>query len=167
MGRAFDHQTTGEEVAAGHDLTGKMVVVTGASLGLGAETARIFARIGAELALAVRDVAAGEAVADAIAEESGRRPEVVPLDLADLDSVRACAAQLGNAPIHLLVNNAGVMAVPYGRTASGFETQIGINHFGHFLLTHLLMPALIAGAPSRVVQLSSAGHIWSDVDLDD
>ena len=167
MGSAFDHETTGEEVAAGHDLTGRRIVITGASLGLGAETARIFARIGAELALAVRDVAAGDKVADSIEEETGRRPEIVPLDLGDLDSVREAAARLGDRPIHVLVNNAGVMASPYGRTTSGFETQIGINHFGHFLLTHLLMPALLAGAPSRVIQLSSSGHIWSDVDLDD
>src|SRR4051812_8086839 len=105
MTNAFDHQTTGEEVAAGRDLSGKRIVITGASLGLGAETARIFARIGAELALAVRDVAAGNEVADSIEVEAGRRPEVVALDLGDLDSIRAAAAQLGGRPIHTLVNN--------------------------------------------------------------
>ena len=163
----FDHTSTGAEVIAGHDLAGQRIVITGANVGLGAETARLLAGAGAKLALGVRNVAAGEEVADRIAAETGRRPQVLPLDLGSLASVRAFARQIGAAPIHVLINNAGLMATPYCRTVDGFETQIGVNHFGHFLLTELLMPALIRGAPARVVQLSSAGHIWSPVHLDD
>ncbi|SCW75625.1 NAD(P)-dependent dehydrogenase, short-chain alcohol dehydrogenase family [Sphingobium faniae] len=167
MLKQFDHGSTGAEVLEGQDLTGKRVVITGASVGLGAETARLLAQVGAETVLGVRDVAAGEKVAEKIARETGRAPQVLHLDLASLASVRDFAARLGDQPIHVLINNAGVMATPFGKTADGFETQIGVNHFGHFLLTKLLMPALLKGAPSRVVQLSSAGHIWSGVDFDD
>lgn len=163
----FDQTSTGADVIAGHDLTGKRVVITGANVGLGAETARVLAKAGAEVVLAVRSVAAGEEVAVAIATETGRQPRVLPLDLGSLASVRSFAAELGDMPINILVNNAGVMAVPLGQTVDGFETQIGVNHFGHFLLTRLLLPNLIKGAPARVVQLSSSGHIWSAVDFDD
>lgn len=163
----FDRTSTGEEVAAGHDLTGKRVVITGANTGLGAETARVLAKTGAELILAVRNVDAGNQVARAITAETGREPRVLALDLGSLASVRAFAAELGDVPISFLINNAGVMTTPLGKTIDGFETQIGVNHFGHFLLTKLLMPNLIKGAPARVVQLSSAGHIWSGVDFDD
>jgi NAD(P)-dependent dehydrogenase (short-subunit alcohol dehydrogenase family) len=165
--KKFDHATTGAEVIAGHDLSGKRIVITGASSGLGAETARLLARAGAELILGVRDVAAGENIAKSIAEEAGRTPKVLPLDLASLDSVRDFAARVGDVPINVLINNAGLMATPLGKTKDGFEMQIGVNHFGHFLLTRLLMPNLLKGAPARVIQLSSAGHLWADVDFED
>ena len=165
--KQFDHSRTGEEIIQGHELSNKRIVITGASSGLGAETARLLAGAGAELVLAVRDAAAGEEVAQRISAEAGRKPQVLSLDLGNLASVRKFAASLGNAPVNVLVNNAGVMATPYGRTVDGFETQMGVNHFGHFLLTQLLMPCLLNGAPSRVVSLSSSGHIWSGVDFDD
>jgi len=94
---------------------------------------------------------------------------VVELDLASLEQVRASAANILERAnrIHLLINNAGTMATPFGHTADGFETQFGTNHLGHFLLTALLMPALLAAAPARVVALSSIGHRRSDVHLDD
>lgn len=159
--------STGQQVMAGHDLRGRRIVVTGASSGLGAETARLLARAGAELILAVRDGAGGAEVARRIGQETGRTPRVEALDLASLASVRAFAERLAGEPVHVLVNNAGLMATPHGRTVDGFETQIGVNHLGHFLLTGLLLPNLLATGRPRVVQLSSAGHIWSDVDHDD
>jgi NAD(P)-dependent dehydrogenase (short-subunit alcohol dehydrogenase family) len=163
----FDRTSTGEDVIVGHDLTGKRVVITGANIGLGAETARVLAHAGAEMVLAVRNVEAGREVAARIAAETGREPRVLLLDLGSLASVRAFAAEFGDVPINYLINNAGVMALPLGKTVDGFETQIGVNHFGHFLLTQLLLPNLIKGRPARVVQLSSSGHIWSGVDFDD
>ncbi|MET0181117.1 MAG: SDR family NAD(P)-dependent oxidoreductase [Novosphingobium sp.] len=163
----FGPTTTAEEVAAGHDLSGKRVVITGASSGLGAETARVLGVMGADHVLAARDTAACESLADDLEQKTGRRAQVVRLDLGDLGSVRACARAIGAAPIHVLINNAGVMATPFGRTKDGFETQFGVNHLGHFVLTRALLPSLEAGAPARVIQLSSAGHIWSRIDFDD
>ncbi|ONH27987.1 SDR family NAD(P)-dependent oxidoreductase [Pseudofrankia asymbiotica] len=164
----FDEATTWEEVLAGQDLTGRRIVVTGASGGLGAETAKALAGAGADIVLAVRDTAVGTKVAQDIAADTGRpAPRVEALDLGRLASVRRFATRLGSEPIHALINNAGLMGTPKGRTVDGFETQMGVNHLGHFLLTQLLTEQLIAGAPSRVVTLTSSAHIWSDVDLDD
>ena len=168
--RAFDHDTTTADVLVGVDLTGRTALVTGASAGLGVETTRALASVGAHVVMAVRDVDKGGAAADAIrADVPQASLEVVPLDLADLDSVRRCAAQVSAAhsSLQLLINNAGVMAPPLGRTAQGFELQLGTNHLGHFLLTGLLTPLLLAGAPARVVNLSSRGHLRSDIDWTD
>lgn len=159
--------TTANEIAEGHSLAGKRVVITGASAGIGAETARVLAGIGAQLVLAVRDPAACDELANQIVDAGGLAPQVERLDLADLTSVRACAARIVDRPINLLINNAGVMATPFGKTVDGFETQFGVDHLGHFLLTALLVPALRIGAPARVVILSSAAHVWSDIDLGD
>ena len=118
--------------------------------------------------VAVRDPErAGEALAGLEARPG--QLETVRLDLASLASVRAAAAQiLASTPkLKLLINNAGTMATPLGQTEDGFETQFGTNHLGHFLFTTLLMPALIAAAPARVVALSSSGHRRSDVNLED
>lgn len=166
-GAAFGAATTAEEVIAGHDLRGKRVVVTGASSGIGVETARVFAAAGAEVILAVRDPGAGDSTAARIAQDGGVLPRAERLDLSNLASVRAFAAKVAGQPVDILVNNAGVMGTNAGTTADGFELQFGVNHLGHFLLTLLLLPDLIAAKSARVINLSSAAHIWSDVDLDD
>ncbi|MEY9840947.1 oxidoreductase [Streptacidiphilus sp. EB103A] len=140
------------------DLYGRTAVVTGASSGLGADTARALAGAGARVVLAVRDPAKGRAVADRIDGET----EVRALDLGDLASVRAFAGAW-TEPLDLLVNNAGIMAVPQGRTVDGFELQIGTNHLGHFALTNLLLPHI----GGRVVTVSSGLARRGRIDLDD
>jgi NAD(P)-dependent dehydrogenase (short-subunit alcohol dehydrogenase family) len=140
------------------DLSGRTAVVTGASSGIGIETARGLAAAGADVVLAVRDTGKGERVAAGIAGAT----EVRPLDLADLASVRAFAAGW-SGPLDLLVNNAGIMAVPQGRTADGFELHIGTNHLGHFALTALLWPHL----RGRVVTVSSLAAARGRIDLAD
>ena len=166
----FGFESTAAEVAAGVDLHGKVAVVTGASGGLGAETARVLASRGAQVVLAARDVAKAEGVATAIrAGIAGAKVEVGAVELGSLPSIRSfAAATLARHPaIHLLINNAGVMACPLARTEQGFESQFGTNHLGHFLLTGLLLPALRAAATSRVVCVSSSGHRFGPVNLDD
>jgi NAD(P)-dependent dehydrogenase (short-subunit alcohol dehydrogenase family) len=140
------------------DQSGRTVVVTGANSGLGEVTARELAARGAHVVLACRNTAKGEAAA---AKMTGS-VEVRSLDLADLASVRAFAAAAPPA-IDVLVNNAGVMAVPHARTADGFELQIGTNHLGHFALTGLLLPRLT----DRVVTISSPAHRAGRIDLED
>ena len=154
---------TTREVLEGVDLSGRVALVTGASAGLGAETARALAAHGAQVIGAVRDV---EKAKEKLA---GADVELMPLDLASLASVREFAAAFTatHPALHLLINNAGVMATPFEHTADGFELQFGTNHLGHFLLTTLLMPLLVASAPARVVNLTSAGHFASDVVFDD
>jgi NAD(P)-dependent dehydrogenase (short-subunit alcohol dehydrogenase family) len=170
---SFGAFTSARDVAAGHDLTGKSAVVTGGATGIGIETARALAEAGAAVTLAVRNPEAGEAAAADINRTStAARTTVGPLDLSNLASVRAFAEEWGAAPLHILVNNAGVMACPLAYTADGLEMQIGTNHFGHHLLAVLLAPALRQGAqdqgrPARVVELSSIGHRRSGVDFQD
>jgi NAD(P)-dependent dehydrogenase (short-subunit alcohol dehydrogenase family) len=163
-------ETTTDEVLEGVDLRGKIAVVTGASTGLGLETARALASVGAQVVLAGRDSSRIDAAAATILErEPNAMLEQGALDLASLDSVRAFAAWYGDHHdrLHLLVNNAGVMYTPFEHTAEGFEMQFGTNHVGHFLLTGLLVPLLLADPPSRVVNLSSGGHRGSDIVWDD
>ncbi len=163
-------ETTTDEVLEGVDLRGKIAVVTGASAGLGLETARALASVGAQVVLAGRDSARIEAAAATIlAREPNAMLEQGSLDLASLDSVRAFAEWYGNSHdrLHLLINNAGVMYTPFEQTAEGFEIQFGTNHVGHFLLTCLLVPMLLVDPPSRVVNLSSGGHMGSDIVWDD
>jgi retinol dehydrogenase-13 len=143
------------------DLTGKTYVVTGANSGIGLVTAQQLARQGATVVMGVRRVKEGQRVAAEIRDETASaKLFVYQLELADLASVRAFAAEVNrNHPkLQGLVNNAGVMKTPFGHTKDGFETQFGVNHLGHFLLTNLLTDALKAGAPSRVVNLSSFFH---------
>ena len=140
------------------DMTGRVVVVTGASSGIGAATARALATSGARVVLAVRDTAKGQRIAASMPGTT----EVRPLDLEDLASIRAFAAGW-TGDIDILVNNAGIMLVPEARTADGFERQIGTNHLGHFALTDLLLPHIT----DRIVTVSSNAHARGQLDLDD
>ncbi len=173
--RAFGAETTTDEVLAGIDLRGRVALVTGASGGLGAETARALASAGAAVTLTARDAAKGEAIASDIRESTGNDAvDVGELHLEQPESVRAFvdAWRADRDRLHILVNNAGVMACPLARTAEGWEMQFATNHLGHFLLALLLAPALqSAGAAdgdhARVVSVSSAGHRMSPVVFDD
>jgi len=152
------------------DLTGRTAVVTGANSGLGLATALELARHGADVTLAVRDHAKGTWAQGLIADQTGTAVSLGRLDLADLASVREfsdswSASHTGG--LDLLINNAGVMATPHRKTTDGFELQFGTNHLGHFALTGLLLPALVARPRSRVVSVSSMAHRMSGgLDLD-
>jgi NAD(P)-dependent dehydrogenase (short-subunit alcohol dehydrogenase family) len=162
-------RTTTDDLVGDRDLTDLTALVTGSSAGLGVETVRALADRGATVLATARDTAkARRALGDAGVDLDGS-VTVEACDLASLASVRDCTDRiLGSTDrLGLLVANAGVMACPEGRTADGFETQFGTNHLGHFVLVNRLVPLLIAGAPSRVVTVSSAGHRLGDVDLDD
>jgi NAD(P)-dependent dehydrogenase (short-subunit alcohol dehydrogenase family) len=170
MRRAFGFDTTTDEVLEGIDLEGKLALVTGGSGGLGAETARALASRGARVVITARDRAKGEGVARGIGAGTGRDAvEVEQLELGSLSSIRAFAERFlaRHGALQILVNNAGVMACPFGKTSDGFELQFGTNHLGHFLLTGLVAPALLRGAPARIVSVSSRGHQMSPVVFDD
>lgn len=147
----------------GVDLSGRRALITGVSAGLGVETARALAAYGAEVVGTARD---RDKARRATAQVRGAF-EIVELDLASLASVRACADALvkDGRPLDLVIANAGVMDTPFGKTADSFETQFGTNHLGHFVLVNRIVPLMRAGA--RLVNLSSAGHRYADVDLDD
>ena len=167
---AYDAETTTNDILDGLDLTGRRFVVTGASSGLGEESTRALAAHGARVTMLARNPEKNEAAAARVREAVPDADlELGTVDLADLASIRSFAAEYlsEHEAIDVLINNAGVMVCPFGRTADGFETQFGTNHLGHFLLTALLMPALLKGDAPRVVNLSSGGHSISDVDLDD
>jgi NAD(P)-dependent dehydrogenase (short-subunit alcohol dehydrogenase family) len=150
------------------DQSGRVAVVTGANSGIGLVTARELARKGARVVLACRSEARGEAAVDRLrAELPDARVELSRLDLGDLASVREFAAGFPYERLDILVDNAGVMALPYGTTADGFETQFGVNHLGHFALTGLLLPALLAAPGARVVVVSSGMHALANIDIDD
>ena len=156
-------RTTAQQALRGISLAGKVAVVTGAGAGLGTETARVLALAGAQVVMAVRNVPAAEQVATRL--RAGLPPgpgklEVMALDLANLGSVRTFARELAtrHPKLHLLINNAGVMATPLSFSADGFELQMGTNHLGHFLLTNLLLDPLRAAASARVVVVASRAH---------
>lgn len=170
MTTPFGAETSAEEAARNIDLSGQTIVVTGGSAGLGVETARVLAACGARIVSVVRDEAKGSAAAETIRQGIPSADiEIAVLDLFDLDSVRRGADDIAKRfpRIDRLINNAGVMACPLGRTAQGLDTQLGTNHLGHFVLTARLIPALLAGAPARIVNLSSAGHRMSPFRFDD
>ncbi|MFF3561320.1 SDR family NAD(P)-dependent oxidoreductase [Streptomyces sp. NPDC002574] len=163
----FGAESTAAEVVAGVDLTGRRAVVTGGSSGIGVETARALAAAGAEVTLAVRDTAAGaRTAADITAATGNERVLTAPLDLSDQASVAAFVAAW-EGPLHILVANAGVMASPGTRTPEGWELQFATNHLGHFALVTGLHAALAAAGGSRVVVVSSVGHVNGDVLFDD
>ncbi len=169
MSNVFGATSTTDEVLQGVNLTGKRVLVTGVSAGLGVETARALAAHGAQVIGAARDLSKAQAATEQVRAQaaSGGSLDLVQLDLASLDSVRRCADGLlaAGKPFDVIIANAGVMACPKGKTVDGFETQFGTNHLGHFVLVNRIASLLKAG--SRLVNLSSAGHRYADVDLED
>ncbi|MDG4805425.1 SDR family NAD(P)-dependent oxidoreductase [Micromonospora sp. WMMD1120] len=163
----FTHESTGMDVIRGVDLVGKRAIVTGGSSGIGVETARALASAGAQVTLAVRNPDAGHRAADDITASTGDdRVLVAPLDLADQGSVADFVANW-DGPLHILVNNAGIMAAPLSRTPQGWEMQFATNHLGHFALATGLRPALAAGDGARIVSVSSAAHLRSPVVFED
>ena len=168
----FGAKSTAGEVLEGVDLTGRRAIVTGGASGIGIETARALAGAGADVTLAVRNLDQGATAVDDIRASTGS--DAVRAAYLDL-SERATLTAFGEAwqgPLHILVNNAGVMATPLTRTPEGYELQFANNHLGHFALALALHDALAAGADergsaSRIVSLSSTGHLRSDVDYDD
>jgi NAD(P)-dependent dehydrogenase (short-subunit alcohol dehydrogenase family) len=163
----FTAESTAAEVVAGIDLTGRRAIVTGGASGIGIETARALAGAGAEVTLAVRNLEAGERTAQDVVATTGNKQVLVgPLDLADQASVASFIATW-DGPLHILVNNAGVMASPETRTPEGWELQFATNHLGHFALATGLRPALAAAGGARVVSVSSRGHLLSPVVFED
>ena len=166
----FGKDSTTDEVLAGKDMAGQTVFITGANSGLGQETARAMAACGAHIIMAGRDSAKlEEAVAAIRAQHPDASIDTIICDLGNLASIRACGdeARKRFTAIDLLINNAGVMACPLMHTADGFEMQFGTNHLGHFALTAELLPLIAAGNAKRIVNLSSRGHHFAPVDLDD
>ncbi len=170
MANSFGADTTAEEAAGDVDLSGKTIVLTGGSAGLGVEVARVLAKRGARVVSVVRDRAKGEAAATRIREAVPNADiEFAELDLFDLDSVRKGADDIAARfpKIDRLINNAGVMMCPLGRTKEGLDTQLGTNHLGHFVLTARLIDSLSAATPARIVNLSSGGHRLSPLRFED
>jgi NAD(P)-dependent dehydrogenase (short-subunit alcohol dehydrogenase family) len=170
MANVFGAASTTEDVLAGVNLSGKRILVTGVSVGLGVETARALAAHGATVIGTARDLSKAETATEQVRKDAaagGGSFEAIELDLANLKSVRACADALVNRsePLDLIIANAGVMATPFGHTIDGFETQFGTNHLGHFVLVNRIASLLRAGG--RLVNLASSGHRFSNVNLDD
>jgi NAD(P)-dependent dehydrogenase (short-subunit alcohol dehydrogenase family) len=170
MIKTFGATSTTDEVLSGVNLSGKRILVTGVSAGLGIETARALVAHGAHVVGAARDLSKAEAATHDVqknADENGGTFELIDLDLASLKSVRACADKLLElgAPLDVVIANAGVMATPLGHTQDGFETQFGTNHLGHFVFINRIASLMKAG--SRLINLSSSGHRFSNVDLED
>ncbi|GGK13006.1 oxidoreductase [Streptomyces camponoticapitis] len=163
----FDAESSAAEVVAGIDLTGRRAVVTGASSGIGIETARALAGAGADVTLAVRDIDAGERIAQDITGTTGSRHlSVARLDLADQGSVAEFVAAW-DGPLHMLINNAGVMYTPELRTPEGWELQFATNHLGHFALATGLHQSLADADRARIVALTSVGHLRQGMTFDD
>jgi NAD(P)-dependent dehydrogenase (short-subunit alcohol dehydrogenase family) len=166
----FNARSTTDDVLAGIDLSGKRILITGVSAGLGVETARALVAHGADVVGAARDLAkAGAATAEVrdAAAASGASFELIELDLASLASVRAAADALNadGRKFDVVIANAGVMAAPFGKTADGFETQFGTNHLGHFTFVNRIAALIRDGG--RLVNLASSGHRFSDINLED
>lgn len=169
MAKPFNDESATDDVLEGVNLSGKRVLVTGASAGLGVETARVLAAHGATVVGAARDLDKARTATEVVRKDAknGGSLELIALDLASLKSVRACADALvkDGKQFDVVICNAGVMATPKGKTADGFETQFGTNHLGHFVFVNRIASLFKRG--SRLVNLSSAGHRYSDVDLND
>ena len=152
------------------DQSGRIAIVTGANSGIGFETARVLAGKGASVIMACRNLGKANPKANEIrAHHHDCSVEVMELDLSDLDSVRrfAEAFRAEHARLDLLINNAGIMVPPYGKTAQGFETQFGVNHLGHFALTGSLLDLLVDTPGSRIVTVSSVAHYMGKIDFSD
>ncbi len=167
MSRRFDATSTTDDVLDGVDLSGRRVLVTGVSAGLGVETARALLAHGADVVGAARDLAKAESATAPIRAGAKGTFELIRLDLASLADVRHAADALlaDGRPFDVVIANAGVMMPPFGRTEDGFETQIGTNHLGHFVFVNRIAALIRSGG--RFVALSSSGHRFADVDLDD
>jgi NAD(P)-dependent dehydrogenase (short-subunit alcohol dehydrogenase family) len=167
MAKNFGLESTTDEVLEGVDLSGKRILVTGVSAGLGVESARALVAHGATVVGTARDLDKARRALTEAMKASASKVELVEVDLASLKSVRAGASELlsRGKPFDVIIANAGVMACPQGKTADGFETQFGTNHLGHFVFVNRLVPLLKSG--SRIATLSSAGHQISDVNIDD
>jgi NAD(P)-dependent dehydrogenase (short-subunit alcohol dehydrogenase family) len=170
MANLFGAASTTEDVLSGINLRGKRILVTGVSAGLGVETARALAAHGAKVVGAARDLEKAKAATALVQKDAaanGGSLELIELDLANLKSVRACADGLleKGEPFDVVIANAGVMATPFGHTADGFETQFGTNHLGHFVLVNRIAALIRTGG--RLINLSSSGHRFSNVDLED
>lgn len=166
----FGSRSTASEVVAGVELSGKTAIVTGASSGIGVETARALAGAGAHVVMPVRSRDKGERIAAALRAETGNHAiEVGQMDLGDFASVHAFANDFvaSSRPLHILINNAGIMACPERRIEGGLEAQFGTNHLGHMILACRLAPALLKAGRARVVALSSIGHRRSPINFDD
>ncbi len=164
---SFGFDSTTDEVLDGVDLTDVNVVITGTSAGLGVETARVVAAHGATVVGIVRDLDKARRNLDDV---GAANVDLYQADLASLASIRSFTDTFfadGHNRIDVLIANAGIMACPQGTTADGFELQFGTNHLGHFLLVNRLLPLLLTGNPARIVMVSSAGHRFSDVSVDD
>jgi NAD(P)-dependent dehydrogenase (short-subunit alcohol dehydrogenase family) len=166
----FGATSTTEDVLSGIDLRGKRILVTGVSAGLGVETARSLAAHGAKVIGAARDLVKAEKASAQVRKDAiagGGNLELIELDLASLKSVRACADRLlaKGESLDVIIANAGVMATPFGHTVDGFETQFGTNHLGHFVLVNRIASLISDGG--RLINLSSAGHRYSNVNLED
>ncbi|XP_043082725.1 retinol dehydrogenase 12, like [Puntigrus tetrazona] len=151
-------------------LDGKTVVITGANTGIGKETAIDLSKRGARVIMACRDMEKADAALKEIKDASGNQDVVISrLDLADSKSIREFAEKINKEEkqVNILINNAGVMVCPYGKTADGFEMQIGVNHMGHFLLTYLLLDLIKRSTPARIVNVSSMAHQWGTINLED
>jgi NAD(P)-dependent dehydrogenase (short-subunit alcohol dehydrogenase family) len=160
----FTFHSTADEVIAGIDLTGRRVLITGGASGIGLETTRVLAGAGADVTVAARDV---DAAARALAGVGlARAVHIVHLDLLDRASIAACAVAW-RGPMHVLINNAGVMAPPDRKTREGWDTQFAVNHLGHFALTLALHDALASSGGARIVVVSSSSHQASPVVFDD
>jgi NAD(P)-dependent dehydrogenase (short-subunit alcohol dehydrogenase family) len=169
MTTSFGVKSTTDDVLNGVDLSGKRVLVTGTSAGLGVETARALVSHGASVVGAARDLAKARDATTVVREaaRNGATFDLIELDLASLKSIRAAADRLvkDGRPFDVVIANAGVMATPKGKTADGFETQFGTNHLGHFTFVNRIASLIKSGG--RLVNLSSAGHRFADVDLED
>ncbi|WP_420640698.1 oxidoreductase [Candidatus Leptofilum sp.] len=151
------------------DLTGKVIIVTGANSGIGLESAREFARKGANVVLACRSMDKAKAALDDIQQEiPNAKAEIMRLDLASLESIQAFSESFKGkyGRLDILLNNAGIMWIPYGKTVDGFEKQFGTNHFGHFALTGHLLDLILATSKARVLNVSSIGHRDGVMDFD-
>ncbi|XP_028821297.1 retinol dehydrogenase 12-like isoform X2 [Denticeps clupeoides] len=150
-------------------LDGKTVLITGANTGIGKETAIDLAKRGARIIMACRDMEKADTALREVIDASGNQDVVTrKLDLSDTKSIRQFAEDINKEKqVNILINNAGVMVCPYGKTADGFEMQIGVNHMGHFLLTYLLLDLIKRSAPARIVNVSSVAHQWGSINLED
>ncbi|XP_062335553.1 retinol dehydrogenase 12 isoform X2 [Osmerus eperlanus] len=151
-------------------LDGQTVLITGANTGIGKETARDLARRGARIIMACRDVEKAESARTEIMDDAGNEEVVVrKLDLSSTSSIRELAEIINREEqkLNILINNAGIMMCPYSKTTDGFETQFGVNHLGHFLLTYLLLDLIKRSAPARIVNVASVAHTWTGLRLDD